>query len=66
MVRNYAEHRASGRGWTINLDVGCVASFLILVEEANYGRAAERLRVSGPALTKRIQRLERFKRRVEK
>lgn len=42
----------------MDLDLSCVASFLILVEEANYGRAAERLHVSASALTKRIQRLE--------
>ncbi|MGW6501297.1 LysR family transcriptional regulator [Nonomuraea angiospora] len=36
-----------------------VASFLVLVEEMHYGRAAVRLHMSSSALTKRIQRLER-------
>jgi DNA-binding transcriptional LysR family regulator len=36
-----------------------VASFLALVEEGHYGRAAARLHLTSPALTKRVQRLER-------
>ena len=43
----------------MDLDLCCVASFLALLEEGHYGRAAHRLNVTTPALTKRIQRLER-------
>ncbi len=42
----------------MDLDLGCVASFLVLVEECHYGRAAQRLHLTASALTKRIQRLE--------
>lgn len=42
----------------VDLDLGCVASFLVLLEEHHYGRAADRLNVTPSALTKRIQRLE--------
>lgn len=42
----------------VHLDLECVESFLALVEEEHYGRAAARLHVTSPALTKRIQRLE--------
>ena len=41
------------------MDLECVASFLALAEAENFGRAAMRLHVGSPALTKRIQRLER-------
>lgn len=41
----------------MDLDLGCVASF-VLVDEGHYGRAAARLHLTSPALTKRIQRLE--------
>lgn len=43
----------------MQLDLECVASFLLLADEEHFGRAAARLYVSSPALTKRIQRLER-------
>jgi DNA-binding transcriptional LysR family regulator len=43
----------------IDLDLDLAASFLTLVDEWHYGRAAETLYVSTSALTKRIQRLER-------
>ena len=43
----------------MDLDLGLAASFLVLVQERHYGRAAARLHVTSPALTKRIQRLER-------
>jgi DNA-binding transcriptional LysR family regulator len=43
----------------MELDLDCIASFLVLVEEKHYGRAAGRLHVTSPALTKRMQRLER-------
>ena len=43
----------------MELDLVLVSSFLVLAEEGHYGRAAARLHVTSPALTKRIQRLER-------
>ncbi|WP_432873024.1 LysR family transcriptional regulator [Microbispora rosea] len=43
----------------MDLDLGLVANFLVLVEEMHYGRAAVRLHMTPSALTKRIQRLER-------
>jgi len=43
----------------VDLDLGCVSSFLVLVEERHYGRAATRLHLTTSALTKRMQRLER-------
>src|SRR4051812_10552955 len=43
----------------MDLDLRCVASFLVLAETAHYGRAAAQLHVTAAALTKRIQRLER-------
>ena len=43
----------------MDLDLRCVASFLILAETGHYGRAAAQLHVTTAALTKRIQRLER-------
>jgi DNA-binding transcriptional LysR family regulator len=43
----------------MDLDLGLVASFLVLLDEKHYGRAAVRLHVTSPALTKRIQRFER-------
>ncbi|MBZ4018033.1 LysR family transcriptional regulator [Streptomyces purpurogeneiscleroticus] len=42
----------------MDLDLGCVESFLILMEEAHYGRAAQRLHLTVSALSKRIARLE--------
>ena len=42
----------------MNLDLACVSSFLVLVEEQHFGRAASRLSMTSSALTKRIQRLE--------
>ncbi len=42
----------------MELDLGLASSFLVLAEEGHYGRAAARLHVTSPALTKRIQRLE--------
>jgi DNA-binding transcriptional LysR family regulator len=41
------------------MDLGLVASFMTLVDEEHFGRAAARLHLTSPALTKRIQRLER-------
>jgi DNA-binding transcriptional LysR family regulator len=41
------------------LDLELAASFLVLCEERHFGRAAVRLHLTSPALTKRIQRLER-------
>jgi DNA-binding transcriptional LysR family regulator len=43
----------------MELDLGLAASFLVLFEERHYGRSAARLHLTSPALTKRIQRLER-------
>ena len=43
----------------MELDLGLASSFLVLAEEGHYRRAAARLHVTSPALTKRIQRLER-------
>ena len=43
----------------MELDLSLASSFLVLAEEGHYGRAAARLHVTSPALTKRIQRLER-------
>ena len=43
----------------MDLDLECVASFLVLVQEGHFGRAAARLHISSPGLTKRMQRLER-------
>jgi DNA-binding transcriptional LysR family regulator len=42
----------------MELDLGLAWSFLVLAEEGHYGRAAARLHMTSPALTKRIQRLE--------
>lgn len=46
-------------GVTVDLDLGLAASFLVLAQERHYGRAAARLHLTSPALTKRVQRLER-------
>lgn len=43
----------------MELDLECVASFLALAQEEHFGRAAARLHLGSPALTKRIHRLER-------
>jgi DNA-binding transcriptional LysR family regulator len=43
----------------MELDLGLASSFLVLAQEGHYGRAAARLHLTSPALTKRIQRLER-------
>lgn len=43
----------------MDLDLQCVASFLVLREEGHFGRASARLHLTSPALTKRIQKLER-------
>jgi DNA-binding transcriptional LysR family regulator len=43
----------------VELDLGCVSDFLVLLEVGHYGRAAQRLHLSGSALSKRVQRLER-------
>lgn len=50
---------AKSTGDGVDLDLNCVASFLVLLEEGHFGRAAERLNLTTSALTKRIQRLER-------
>ena len=47
------------RGGRMDLDLSCVGSLLVLLQEQQYERAAARLHVTSSALTKRIQRLER-------
>jgi DNA-binding transcriptional LysR family regulator len=42
----------------MDLDLKCVASFLVLLREGSYGRAAAVLHLSQSALSKRVQRLE--------
>jgi DNA-binding transcriptional LysR family regulator len=42
----------------MDLDLGCVASYLVVIEEGHYGRAAARLHLTPSALSKRIRRLE--------
>ena len=42
----------------MQLDLECVASLVVLVEEGSYRRAGQRLHVSVSALSRRIQRLE--------
>jgi DNA-binding transcriptional LysR family regulator len=43
----------------MDLDMGLTSSFVVLVDENHFGRAAARLHLTSSALTKRIQRLER-------
>nr|WP_083976055.1 LysR family transcriptional regulator [Herbidospora sakaeratensis] len=43
----------------MDLDLGLVANFLVLIEEKHFGRAAIRLHMTSSALSKRIKRLER-------
>jgi hypothetical protein len=43
----------------MDLDLMNVHSFVVLIEERHFGRAARRLYVTPSALTKRVQRLER-------
>lgn len=63
--RSVARRAAAGSlaqsivGSGMDLDLDLTASFLVLAHEEHYGRAAARLHVTTPALTKRIQRLER-------
>lgn len=42
----------------MDLDLGCVADFLVLLEEGSYRRAAGRLHLSTSALSRRMKRLE--------
>src|SRR3954451_23327815 len=42
----------------MDLDLGCVADFLVLLEEGSYRHAADRLHLSTSALSRRVQRLE--------
>lgn len=42
----------------MEIDLTCIASFLVLIDERHYRRAAEILHVTPSALTKRVQRLE--------
>ena len=43
----------------MDLDLNCVHSWLVLVEEQHFGRAAVRLNLTPSALVKQVQRLER-------
>ncbi len=43
----------------MHVDLQCAESFVVLSEEMHYGRAAARLFVTSPALSRRILRLER-------
>jgi len=43
----------------VDLDLNCLHSWLVLVQEQHFGRAAVRLNLTRSALTKQIQRLER-------
>lgn len=43
----------------MNLDLGCVESFVVLAGERHFGRAAQFLSLSPSALSKRISRLEK-------
>ena len=43
----------------MDLDLSCVQSLLVVLDEGHYGRAATRMHLTASALTKRIQRLER-------
>ena len=42
----------------VHVDLQCAESFVVLGEEMHYGRAAARLYVTPPGLSRRIQRLE--------
>jgi DNA-binding transcriptional LysR family regulator len=42
----------------MELDLGELRSFVVLADQLHYGRAAELLHISQPALTKQMQRLE--------
>jgi DNA-binding transcriptional LysR family regulator len=42
----------------MSLSIDALKSFVVLAEELHFGRAALRLHVSQPALTKQIKRLE--------
>jgi DNA-binding transcriptional LysR family regulator len=43
----------------MSLDLELTASFLVIIDEWDFGRAAQELAVSAPTVTKRLQRLER-------
>ena len=43
----------------MGLDLDLIPSFLVLVHEKHYGKAAARLHMTAPALSRHIQRLER-------
>jgi DNA-binding transcriptional LysR family regulator len=42
----------------VDVDLRLLRSFVTMAEEGNVGRAAQRLYISQPALSKQLQRLE--------
>src|ERR1035438_7491097 len=45
---------------SVDVDLRLLRSFVTMAEEGNVGRAARRLYISQPALSKQLQRLEAF------
>jgi hypothetical protein len=62
MHRRYVIDRfeTTAANWgAMELDLAGIVSFLALVDERHFGRAASKMNMTSSALTKRIQRLER-------